>query len=38
MEVGGTAFTNRPDLTSIRLPDSIVTIGSRSFENCKGLT
>ena len=36
--IGEYAFTNRSNLTSIIIPDSVTSIGRSAFESCAGLT
>ena len=36
--IGGTAFRNSDTLTSIIIPDSVITIGLGAFQNCYALT
>lgn len=36
--VAANAFENEADLTSVRLPATVVTVGARAFAGCTGLT
>ena len=36
--IGGSAFADCSDLTSVTIPNSVTTIGDQAFNNCSGLT
>lgn len=36
--IGDSAFSGSPNLTSVTLPDSVITVGTRAFSYCKKLT
>lgn len=37
-EIGDLAFFNCPDVTSVSLPEGIISIGTQAFSHCSGLT
>jgi len=37
-EIGGHAFSDCPELTSVNIPNSVTYIGDYAFEDCSGLT
>ena len=36
--IGASAFSNRTGITSVVIPDSVVSIGNSAFSNCSGMT